>query len=639
MRPKLLGLHPILWASEEVADHPQCCEWAPEQKTIDLPQVFVRGKAKSNMEKQPRILMYGSCVTRDPVDPLLIDKHAVSISAYISKTSFVSQVAAAKDHDLAAPAGDDFAARMIKYDLAKNACQRIAEQDYDFLIFDFIDERLPLIEYQGTVFTGSRFFYEAYPALAKLRRSIDVYSESGQAIALDSLRRFLSRVKEINFPQEKIILHRAWWARSFRDNGKDRLFSERDLSEIHKNNVFLSALYRVFKSEIPDSLTIEVDKSLVVADGAHKWGKDPFHYIESYNEEFRDQLWSHLQNFSLKPRANSISVQRPVTSQKKQTYPQNRRLVEGVGIYSGALDKRSPFVSTYGLDIPYLSHSKEFVAKFRDTGVTFDSNGVPENIFRWGGPYRYSVTIGHHGLSCLARYLDSGDADELTRALSVAAWLIENQGEDGSWSVGFDHNWFPPRCSIIKSPWTSAMGQGLCISLLVRLARLLDLKDGELPVLTSLSRDAMCAAARKALVPFKVDSRNGGVRAKLNDQHVFYEEYPTEPNSFVLNGFIYSLLGLYDFSLLDGDSDARNLYLTGLESLKQCIHLYDLGRGTAYDLTHLSCPGYPPNIARFSYHFIHVQLLSALNLIDGGGFDITLERWSLYLEGWGERTN
>ena len=39
----------------------------------------------------------------------------------------------------------------------------------------------------------------------------------------------------------------------------------------------------------------------------------------------------------------------------------------------------------------------------------------------------------------------------------------------------------------------------------------------------------------------------GGVRADLFGSP-WFEEYPTQPSTFVLNGFIYSLIGLYDLS-------------------------------------------------------------------------------------------
>lgn len=39
----------------------------------------------------------------------------------------------------------------------------------------------------------------------------------------------------------------------------------------------------------------------------------------------------------------------------------------------------------------------------------------------------------------------------------------------------------------------------------------------------------------------------GGVRNELFGR-AWYEEYPTTPGSFVLNGFMYALIGLYDLS-------------------------------------------------------------------------------------------
>lgn len=64
-------------------------------------------------------------------------------------------------------------------------------------------------------------------------------------------------------------------------------------------------------------------------------------------------------------------------------------------------------------------------------------------------------------------------------------------------------------------------------------------------------------AANRALGPFTrlvksdtSDSNNCGVRAHFLDQSSlpWFEEYPVIPSVFVLNGFIFSLIGLYDLS-------------------------------------------------------------------------------------------
>ena len=92
--------------------------------------------------------------------------------------------------------------------------------------------------------------------------------------------------------------------------------------------------------------------------------------------------------------------------------------------------------------------------------------------------------------------------------------------------------------------------------------------------------------------------------AVFMEKYVWYEEYPTTPASFVLNGFIYALLGLYDVSLTatgDAQLRSRELFSDGVQSLKALLPLYDTGSGSSYDLRHFTLKSVP-NIARWDYH-------------------------------------
>ncbi|GFS06154.1 D-glucuronyl C5-epimerase [Elysia marginata] len=92
------------------------------------------------------------------------------------------------------------------------------------------------------------------------------------------------------------------------------------------------------------------------------------------------------------------------------------------------------------------------------------------------------------------------------------------------------------RTAEIQMPpnWYSAMGQGQAMSALVRAYNL----TGDRKYLV---------AAERALYLFTLGSEEGGVRARFMGQLDWYEEYPTVPtSSFVLNGFIFSMMGLYD---------------------------------------------------------------------------------------------
>lgn len=375
---------------------------------------------------------------------------------------------------------------------------------------------------------------------------------------------------------------------------------------------------------MPNALFVEVGKEHVISDANHKWGADPYHYIEKYNKEF-----------------NKIIIQ--TISEKKSSidkvikHSENKRIVKGASIYTRNGDTRSPFITNHSLTSTYLTHEKEYVSKFKDTGVVFDDNGVPFNNFRWGGPYRYSVTIGHHGLSCLSRYLIDKKTEDNVSAYNVCNYLINSQNSCGSWLIEFDHEWFPQRCEKLKAPWTSAMGQGLCISLLSRYLQLQ--KEDKINQDFHFSENILIDTALNGAKPYKKNIDEGGISSLLFNKHLFFEEYPTRPGSHVLNGFIYSLLGLYDLWSATQEESILEIYKNGIKTLHECLAFYDLGVATAYDLTHLTTKSNPPNIARYSYHFIHVQLLSALNLIENGAFSTTLERWYLYLNGWGRRTN
>ena len=108
------------------------------------------------------------------------------------------------------------------------------------------------------------------------------------------------------------------------------------------------------------------------------------------------------------------------------------------------------------------------------------------------------------------------------------------------------------------------------------------------------------------------------------------------PPSFVLNGFIYSLIGLYDVVSLAPPNqigDAQLLFDQGMHSLKKLLPLFDTGSGTVYDLRHFTL-GLAPNIARWDYHSTHINQLLLLSTIDSDPILTNFaERWISYMSG------
>lgn len=136
--------------------------------------------------------------------------------------------------------------------------------------------------------------------------------------------------------------------------------------------------------------------------------------------------------------------------------------------------------------------------------------------------------------------------------------------------------------------------------------------------------------------PFSVPSAEGGVRTYFMNQYPWYEEYPTVPASFVLNGFIYSLIGLYDVLSLapaTRTGEAQLLFDQGMQSLKKLLPLFDTGSGSVYDLRHFTL-SLSPNLARWDYHSTHVNQLFLLSTIDSDPMLLAVaERWASYMQG------
>lgn len=123
----------------------------------------------------------------------------------------------------------------------------------------------------------------------------------------------------------------------------------------------------------------------------------------------------------------------------------------------------------------------------------------------------------------------------------------------------FDFDWIEGK-GILKAPWFSAMSQGLIISVLVRDYFIFGNEDS-------------LKIAKKATKIFEFDVPLG-VRYIENGYHL-YEEYPILPPVHILDGFIFSLLGLYELTIFCQEEDYKRLFFKGINGLKFKLPYYD----------------------------------------------------------------
>ncbi|ESN98554.1 hypothetical protein HELRODRAFT_142574, partial [Helobdella robusta] len=210
----------------------------------------------------------------------------------------------------------------------------------------------------------------------------------------------------------------------------------------------------------------------------------------------------------------------------------------------------------------------------------------------------------------------------------VSDWLVKNQDQYGGWPIPVERK-FPGLKKKLKPGWYSSMGQGHAMSLLSRSFE--------------TSRDlTYLRAAFRAATPFLVAGKDGGVLAYLFGKLPWYEEYPTVPSTFVLNGFMYALFGLYDLAVtlenlrFGGEALSDDV---GMRTLGIALPLFDTGSGSFYDLNHFTHPGVTPNLARWDYHTTHINQFMMASIVEVQSvcwkvFNKFINRWSKYLKGF-----
>lgn len=221
------------------------------------------------------------------------------------------------------------------------------------------------------------------------------------------------------------------------------------------------------------------------------------------------------------------------------------------------------------------------------------------------GSHRF-VRVAQWGLGCYERYL-AGDGEEWLAVLEPGIeYLLTEQVRSGP----REGAWLEPLPSVhtfpISGSWASAMAQGECASLLVRLY----LETGN---------EELAQAARRALLPLSLPTAQGGVEARMGGQS-FPEEYPTTRPSFVLNGLMFALWGVHDVWRGLQDDAAGERFRAGTEMLVKSLPLWDLGYWSRYDLYphrgRLGRLGSPRHVASIHYHQLHINQLRAFHRLE-----------------------
>jgi len=194
--------------------------------------------------------------------------------------------------------------------------------------------------------------------------------------------------------------------------------------------------------------------------------------------------------------------------------------------------------------------------------LRLDSDGIPMAWYRSTGAAYWPAYIAWYGLIHLGHHLRRGRQADVDVFLRQVKWLEQNVTirRDGAavWTMNFDYAVGRTR---LRNPWTSAHAQGLAMSALVRGWRI---------TRRSTLHDLLLRSTRV----FQLNVDDGGIRIPT-DRGVLYTEVPGGPSPGILDGFLTSLLALYDTWMEFGCNTTKNLIEEGLDGLESHLPLWD----------------------------------------------------------------
>lgn len=273
----------------------------------------------------------------------------------------------------------------------------------------------------------------------------------------------------------------------------------------------------------------------------------------------------------------------------------------------------------------YFNYGSTKNYRISDT-MQLDSDGVPK-VKRGDKFYYNPVTVSQYCLTVYGKYLKGKDT--LENFIKATDKLVSLQDDTGAFRYQNSFKYYITG-QIMEPGWVSGMAQGQAISVLTRAYY----ATKDIKYLESAKR-----SLEFLITPIEQGGTMGTLKdlSPLLDNYIIFEEYIANPHSYTLNGFMFTLIGLYDYTRVDNIAYCDSVNMAkdnldkGIETLKLILPLYDLGGITAYDLGFITYNTEPHIVPR--YHAVHIQLLNGLHSVlkDNQLLDY-FQKWASYIE-------
>ena len=173
-----------------------------------------------------------------------------------------------------------------------------------------------------------------------------------------------------------------------------------------------------------------------------------------------------------------------------------------------------------------------------------DSKGIPLLDYQGQIGKQYNpIAISQWGLGNYNIWKTTSDENCKEKFLACANWLEQNLRKKNGINLWFHDFDFEYR-DTLKKPWYSGLAQGQGLSVLLRAYQVSQNKK-------------YLHASQSVFMSLTVEVKNGGVLYEDNNKDIWIEEYIVNPPTHILNGFIWALWGIYDYSIFFEDKNEK----------------------------------------------------------------------------------
>ena len=235
--------------------------------------------------------------------------------------------------------------------------------------------------------------------------------------------------------------------------------------------------------------------------------------------------------------------------------------------------------------LSYFNKPEEFKANYH-----FDKDNIPM-IRRDFSPMFYNpINPAQYGLINFNKYNKERDEENLSITINMYNFLIGK-------AINKDHAlWFAydvdyPKFNL-QAPWYAGITQAQVLSLVLRLYHVKASNELE---------EKLHLIFNSLMIPIE----RGGFLSHTPEGYLWIEEYPSHNKSYVLNGYLFCLIAVYEYSLVFPNKDNTQLIYQLTEGLFKSLHHYKRGKYWKYSRIHNT-------LSNIEYQGLHVGLIKHL---------------------------